>query len=235
MARHPTSRRVQRQTSEPDDVFVERVLETSVWARQNARILIIAVTAFVLLVSGFLYYRNYTVKLRNAAETQLSAIRQTVVSGNSALAIRDLEEYMTRFGGTEAGPEATVLLGRAYLDNGEPQKAIDLLAGPARNLASPLGVSTALLLASGYEAAVQEDRAVQVYLDIADRAPFDYQKHEALDNAARIRMETGNAAGAVELYDRLLQSLDETDPLRPVIQLRRGEAAARAQGTASSS
>jgi len=235
MARHPVARRVQRQTTEPDDVFVERVLETSVWARQNARLLIVAATAVVVLVSGFLYYRNYTVKLRDAAETQLSAIRQTVVSGNSALAIRDLEEYMTRFGSTDAGPEAIVLLGRAYLDNGEPQKAIDLLSDPARNLARPLGVATAVLLAAAYEAAVQEDRAVQVYLDIADRAPYEYQKHDALDNAARIRMETGDAAGAVQLYDRLLLLLDDTDPLRPVIQLRRGEAAARAQGTTAAS
>ena len=234
MARHPTSRRVQRQNTEPDDVFVERVLETSVWAKENAKLLIIAATALVVIVSGFLYYRNYTVRLRSAAETQLSTIRQAVVSGNSALAIRDLEEYMIRFGGTDAGPEAIVLLGRAYLDNNEPQKAIDLLSEPARNLARPLGASTAFLLAGAYEAAIQEDRAVQVYLDIADRAPFDYQKHEALDNAARIRLETGDAGGALELYDRLLLLLEDTDPLRPVIQLRRGEAAARAQGTAGS-
>lgn len=232
MARHPGARRVQRQTAEPDDVFVERVLETSAWAKENTGRLILGAIVVVLVVSGFLYYRNYRTELRDRAETQLSAIRQTVLSGNSALAIRDLETYMSSFGQTASGEEARLLLGRSYLDNGEPQKAIDLLAGTTANLNRPMGVPGAFLLAAAYEAAGQDDQAVTEYLRIAADAPHEYQQWDALEAAGRVRFQTGDPVGAVEIYDRLLEAMPENVPQRTIIELRRGEAAARARGAA---
>lgn len=233
MARHPTARKIKRQQSEPDDVFVERVLETSAWAKENSSRLIIGVITLIVVAGLFLYYRNFTRELRDRAETQLSAIRQTVLSGNSALAVRDLEQYLDSYGDTDAAPEARLLLGRAYLENGEPQKAIDLLTGQTANLRGPLAVPMANLLASAYEASGQADQAVTEYLRIADNAPYDYQKWDALESGARVRLQSGDPQGSVELLDRLLQAMPETDPRRQVIELRRGEAAARAQGTAS--
>jgi hypothetical protein len=41
MTRHPTARRVHRQDSAPDDAFIAGVLETSAWAKQHSRTLIV--------------------------------------------------------------------------------------------------------------------------------------------------------------------------------------------------
>jgi predicted negative regulator of RcsB-dependent stress response len=236
MARHPGARKVQRQQqAQPDDVFVERVLETSVWAKENSVRLIVGGIVVVAALLLFLYYRNYRAVLRDRAETQLSAIRTTVLSGNAALAIRDLETYMASYGDTDAGREARLLLGRAALDNGEPQRAIDALSGNVSDLEEPLGVPGAFLLAAAYEAAGQGDQAVAEYLRIADAAPHEYQRHDALEAAGRIRLQTGDPQGAVEIYDRLLAAMPESDPQKSVIELRRAEAAARARGTAPSS
>lgn len=232
MARHPVARRVQRQSTHGDDVFVERVLEGSVWIKENARTLVIALVALIVLTLGFVYYRSTSARLRDVAETELTTIRQTVLAGNAALAVRDLETFLDRFGGTKAAEEARLLLGRAYLDNGEPQKAIDLFQNEVGDLGTPMGVQAGMLLAGAYEMAAQPDQAIATYLRIGERARFDYQKQLALDNAARIRFERGDAAGAVELYDRILQIVPASSPDRQVYELRRAEAAARAQGGA---
>jgi predicted negative regulator of RcsB-dependent stress response len=236
MARHPGARKAQRQQqAQPDDIFVERVLESSAWAKENSTRLIIGGIALVVVVFLALYYRNYRTELRDRAETQLSAIRTTVLSGNAALAIRDLTTYMASYGDTDAGEEARLLLGRAHLDSGEPQSAIEVLSGNVGDLADPLGVPGALLLAGAYEAAGQADQAVAEYIRIADGAPHEYQRHDALEAAGRIRFQTGDPQGAVEIYDRLLGAMPDSDPQRAVIELRRAEAAARARGTAPSS
>ena len=227
MVRHPTARRTQRQAAPPDDVFVESVLESSVWAKQNVRLLTIATTVVLVLVAGFLYYRNYRSRLRDVAETQLTQIRTTLLAGNAALAISDLDSFLSRFGSTPTAVEARVLLARAHLENQEPQKAIDVISSQARDLQAPLGVQSAMLLADAYVSAVQEDRAVEVLLRVGTDAPFDYQRRLALETAARIRFEQGNAQAAVDLYDRILTDLPIESPERPVYQLRRAEAAAK--------
>jgi len=228
MTRHPTARRVARPNVGSDDAFIEGVLETTVWARNNARLLTISIGILLVLVVGLLWYRSTSGRLREAAETQLSNIRQAVLAGNAPLAIRDLEAYMTRFGGTATGAEARLLLGRAYMENKEPQKAIDLLRPEANDPRSQTGIQTVMLLGAAYEAATQQDQAIATYLRVADGADLVFQKQLALDAAARLRFEKGDAAGAVQLYDRILSIIPSTSPDRAVYELRRAEAAARA-------
>jgi hypothetical protein len=234
MVRHPTARRTPREAAPPDDVFVESVLEGSVWAKQNARILTITVSTVLVIVLGFLYYRNYRSRLRDVAETQLTQIRTTLLAGNAALAINDLDTFLSRFGSTPTASEARVLLARAYLENQEPQKAIDVISSQARDLQASLGVQSAMLLADAYESAVQEDRAVEVLLRVGSGAPYDYQRRLALENAARVRLEQGNAQAAVDLYDRILKDLPIESPERSLYQLRRAEAAAKLSAGPSS-
>ncbi len=228
MARHST-RPAAPTAPAPDDVFVERVLETSVWAKQNARLLIIIGTIVVLLGGFLLYYRSYRSQLQVRAENELTAIRQTVSAGNDALAAKDLETFLAARGSSPEATEARVLLGRVYLDTNAAQKAIDLLTPVASDLKQPLGVSAAFLLAQAYEAAAQPDRAVEVYLRIGSGAMYDFEKLQALDAAARVRTEKGDYKGAIDVYDRLLGMLAPEAPDRQVYELRKAEAAARMQ------
>jgi tetratricopeptide (TPR) repeat protein len=226
MTRHPTARRVHREDSTPDDAFVAGVLETSVWAQEHRKPLIIgAITVVVLVLATFLFMTTRANTRARAAE-QLTTVRATALSGNNQLAIRDLEAFLRSFGGTPSAPEARLMLGRAYLDEGQPQKTIETLSGQAGDVGNIMGVNAALLVAAAHEAAQQSDRAEEVYLRIAEGARFLYQKQEALDNAARVRLERGNPAGAVELYQRLIELTPENDASRPVYELRASEARA---------
>lgn len=226
MTRHPTARRVHREDTAPDDVFIAGVLETSAWAKQHSRKLIIGGTIAALVIIGAVLFLMSRANQRNQAIAQLTQVRAVAMSGNAQLAVRELEQYMSRFGGTPAADEARLLLGRAYLENGQVPQARETVDELARNLRRPLGVNAALLLAAAHEGAQEPHRAEEVYLRIAEAAPYLYQKQEGLDNAARIRLQRGEAAGAVELYQRLLDLTPASNTERPVYELRLGEALA---------
>lgn len=207
---HPSARRVHREAN-ADDKFVSGVLEGSVWARDHGRTIVIAtVVALVLVVFG-LWYRSNQAAVRDRAAAELSQVRATVQSGNTALAKQDLEAYVKRFGGTPSGEEARLMLAQAHLQSNEAPKAIEILEDMAGDVDSPLGYNAAMLLAAAHETAKKPEDAERVYLRMADGARFGFQKREALDKAARLRMEKGNAAGALELYERLLATYEDEE------------------------
>jgi predicted negative regulator of RcsB-dependent stress response len=228
MTRHPTARRVHRQDSVPDDVFVARVLETSAWAKQNSRMLVIGgIVAAVVIIGTFYFVASRRTEYAQAA-SQLTQVRAVALSGNDQLAIRELEQFISRFGGTPSADEARLMLGRAYLDAGRVQQAQDIVQPLARDLRAGLGFNAALLMASTYEAAQEPHRAEELFLRLADEARFLFQRQDAIDNAARIRLQRADAAGAVELYQRLLDITPESNTERPIFELRLGEALALA-------
>jgi tetratricopeptide (TPR) repeat protein len=231
--RHPTARRVHREDTSGDDAFVAGVLESTVWAKQHARTLIVAAIAAALLLGGLVYWLHYRSNLREAAATELSQVRAVAMSGNTALAIRELQQYLDRFGGTPSGNEARLLLGRVYLAADQPQQAVETVRPLARNLDRDMGANAGFLLAAAYEVAAEPQRAEEIYLRLGDDARFLFQRQEALDAAARLRLQRGDAAGALQIYQRLVEMSPENNPDRQVFELRLGEAQARAAaGTA---
>lgn len=227
MTRNPTARRVHRDPA-PDDVFVARVLETSAWAKQNSRTLVIGGIITAVVVVGLLYFVTSRRAERAQAATQLTQVRAVALSGNSQLSVRELEQFLARFGGTPSADEARLLLGRAYLEMGQARQAIDAVESLADDLDSGLGVNAALLTASAHEASQEPHLAEQIYLALADEAEYLFQRQDALDNAARIRLQRGDAAGAAELYQRLLDITPLNNTERPIFELRLGEAQALA-------
>lgn len=221
--RHPTARRVHRPPPAPDDVFVANVLDVSAWAKTHARTLIFGGIAAAVLIGSILILGNRRATTRAQADLELTQVRGTVQSGNTPLAIRDLESFLTRFAATPAATEARLMLGQAYLLSREPASAIEAVAPVADDVSTPLGVPAALLLAAAHEAAGQTADAERVYLRLAEGATHLYQQQDAYDNAARIRVGQGNAAGAAELYDRILEITPPGNPERPVYEMRRAE------------
>ncbi len=227
--KHPGAGRVHRQRHD-EDVFVESVLEGSVWAREHGRrVLIIGAVAVVLLVA-FILYRNYRADLQENAASELNRVRQTVLSGNRQLAVSDLNKFIGLYGKTESGVEARTMLAQMYLAMNQPQQAVTAI----QPIADDVGDSpaAAFLLAAAYEALKQPDRAEETYLKIADDAQFGFEQREALERAAGLRLQQGNPAGAIELYDRILKSLPDDSPDRPIYEMRIAEI--RVAGSAAS-
>ena len=232
--RHPTARRIHRDQTAPDDVFVARVIELSAWIKQHRRALTVAVVAIVLALATGVYYRNSRAAIASRATAELTGLRQVVASGNRAVAIQDLQTFIGRFGSTGAAAEARLLLGQLYLEDGNPEQAIQTLQSVANDLGHPLGASAAFLVGAAHEAANRSGDAERVYLRIADGAEYPFQRLDALDAAARIRLDRGDFAGAATLYDRLLGMLPEDAPERTIYEMRRAEALTRASAASQS-
>jgi predicted negative regulator of RcsB-dependent stress response len=218
--KHPGAGRVHRERHE-EDVFVESVLEGSVWAKHHGRTLLIGGIAVFLILAGALWYKGYQGNVREAAARELNLVRQTVMSGNKQLAVTDLKKYIAKYGKTSSGAEARTMLAQMHLSLNQPQEAANAIE-PIANDPKEASAAT-FLLAAAYEAQNQPDKAEQTYLKIADDARFGFEKREALERAATVRLNKGNTAGAIELYDRAIKTLPEDSPDRAVYEMRIAE------------
>lgn len=225
--RHPSARRVHRTgTSSDDDVFVHGVLESSVWAKQHGRNLIIGAIALVAVIAGALFWRASTSAAEARAAGELNTLRATLASGNTQLALRDGQTFLAQHGGTDAAGEARVLVAQLHIDAGQPAEAVDVLQPIADDVDEPLGFNAAMLLGAAHEAAGQNEEAEQAYLRVGSNARFTYSQVAGLEEAARLRTADGDVAGATALYEQILAKLDEDAPQRGVYEMRLAELAA---------
>lgn len=229
--RHPSSRRGgTSKDHEPDDVFIARLVELSTWAKANSQTLVIFGVVLALIVGGILYYVNFQQTLEDQAVLQLEQLHQTVAAGDPAAARAELQQFLARFGGTPSAGEARLLLAGLHIREGQHDQAIEVLDASDIALSEPMGVQIETLRGKALEAAGQVEEAEQAYLRVADAATLPFNQVAALDDAARVRTSRGDHAGAAELYDRILDVLDQTHPDRGVYELRRAEARAAARG-----
>lgn len=233
MVKHPTSRRVHREKHD-EDAFVATVSESTIWAQQNQRILTIVGIVLVLGVAAGLYYKNWRAKHLNDAAEQLNIARSTVMQGNHQLAMRDLKQYIAKFGDTPAGDEARLMLAQVQMEEGQPQAAIATikpLAGDPRNSE---GVSAALMLGAAYEAAKQLDKAEETYANVGAKARFAFEKREGFDRAAAVALARNNPAKVAGYYEKALATMKRDDEERPLYEMRIAEVRAGQPPAASS-
>lgn len=219
--RHPGSRkRKQKKDSEPDDIFVAKILEIGNWAEKNRQLLTVLGVIALILVAGGVYYSNYRETLAQQAAQQLEQIHQTVALRDTEGAKDQLATYLQRFEGTPYAGEARLLLGELYLSTDDSEQAIAVLEPMAASPREPIEFQAAMLLAAAFEEAGRADEAEALYLRIADRSKLDFQIQDALAAAARIRAAEGDPEGAVELYERILAELEENAPERGQWEMR---------------
>ncbi len=228
MARQTTVRH--RPPALDDDNFVSGVVGATVWTRQHVISIIIALVAVVVVFLGVLYYRSYRSALEERAATELTQIRQIAAAGNLPLATRQLRQFVVKYGSTNGANEGRILLAQSLLDQNAAKDAIPFVQPLASNLGQPLGPAAAFLLAAAYEASGDVRQAEATYLRIADKARFEFQRRDAYEGAARLKLQHSDPAGAASLYERILAQMPDTATGRPIYQMRLAEAQAQAQG-----
>lgn len=227
MTRHPAARR-RHQEKDSDDIVAEKLLQFFVWAKKNARALGIGAAVVIVAVLATIYSVNMREARRAESLVRLNEVRETALSGNTVLAIRDLEVFLTEFSGTEAAKEARIILAQLSLEEGEHTQALEALEPLVGKLDSPLGPSAAILKGVALQEAGESERALETLLQVADRAPHSYQRREALERAAQISEEIGDRAGAIGLYERLVESTSEGSTERAIAEMRLAEVRAKA-------
>lgn len=209
-----------------EDAFALRAAELAEWAKRNVRVVIGAAVLVLVLVLGLVWYRLQQAQTAAAASAEFLQIQQTgAATGETPVA--QLQQLIARRSGTVEAQEARLMLGQHYIDAGQPQQAVPVLREVSRG-GSPLAFSGAMLLGAAQNAAGERDAAIATFLRAADDADLDSQRYRALDEAALVREEAGDFAGAAEAYRRMLDTVEEGSMEESVIRMRLGEAEARA-------
>ncbi|MEW5929833.1 MAG: tetratricopeptide repeat protein [Gemmatimonadota bacterium] len=213
-----------------DDVVMARAIQLSTWARRNARLVIGIAAVALLAVAAYLFYGYQKRQSEERASIAFARVEQTALSGNATLAQRDLQDFVRRFDGTIQADQARLLLAKVHLDAGKPREAVTVLEAVDRGPGTPVGAQAAMLLGAAQNQAGNRQAAIQSYLSVAEAAELDYEKESALSEAAILRQEGGDFAGAAELYRRLRDMAEEDSFERTLYEMRLAEAEGRALG-----
>lgn len=225
MAAQSLASRSRRPTPDSEDVVLARALEFSAWARRNARIILIVAVLAAAAVGGLIYYRAYQAGRAERAAADFMQLEQSIgFQADPGVAAADLQRFIARYDGTVYADEARVLLGRLYLQAGQPAQAMPVLQPAARRAGrSPVGAQAGLLLAAAQEQAGDVEAAIASYLRIAREARFDFERQQALEAAATLRQQAGDLGGAAELYRQLVGMTEAGSFERSVYEMRLAE------------
>ena len=220
--RHPGARRARHDSTggDPDDAFIARILDFSKWASENQQVLTVAAVVVAILVAGGLYYRSFQTDLQNQAAERLETIHQSIAINDVEGAKVDLATFLDQFGSTPYEGEARLMLGELYLETNDAQQALAVLGPLGSSPRRPIEFQGASLLGAAYEQEGRLDEAEDTYLDIANRSELQFQIRDALVAAARLRELQGDGAGAIELYERVLEDVEVTAPERGLFEMR---------------
>lgn len=229
MASPSAASRRPRPVVDPEDLLLVRAAEWTDWARRNVRLVIGVTVAALAFIAGLLYYQYSKNQRAERAATEFAAVQATGASGNVALAIRDLERFISRFGNTTEGNEARVALARVHLNRGEPRRAIAVLQPAARSLNTPFGPQAAMLLGAAQAEAGDRPAAIATYLRLAEGVDRGFQRDEAVRSAALLHEQAGEFKEAADLYRRLVEQSKEGSFERTFYEMRLAEAEGRAR------
>ena len=222
-SRHPGAHRVPHSHEQEEDAFLAKVLAISTWARFNTEALVLAGVILALFIAGGFYYWNFTQDRDQTTLTQLEVIHNTITLGAKEDAKALLRTFLEQFGASPHAREGVLLLARLNLETNAAPVAVSILEDESLSLRTPLGLQAGFLLARAYEETGRWSDAEDTYLRIADRAPLEFQIRDALNSAAQSRMRQLDIVGAVELYERILETFEEDDPGRGIFEMRLAE------------
>ena len=221
--KHPSSRRKPQTPHEQDDAFVAGIIDFSEWSRTHRQALTLMGIAVIVLLASGIYYLRFQQALVTQAVNRLEDIHRTISISAFEDAKTQLSTFLDQFGGTDQAREAVILLGRLHLEAGDAAVAINVLERADLGFRDPIGVQANSLLARAYENQGRWPDAEATFLEVADRAEFDFERRRALDSAARARRRQQDHEGAAELYERILETFEENDPAKGVYELRLAE------------
>ena len=215
-----TARSRTPQALDADDALAMRAVELATWARRNARMVITVagVVAAAVVVALLIRYQAQ-VKADRAAEEWL-AVQAATTQG--AAGIAPLASFATKFDGTVEADEARLALAQMYLDQNQPQQAVN----QARQVVDHGGVMAfqgGMMLGAAQAAAGQKPQAIQAYLKAAESTDLVFQRIEARSEAALLQEEAGNWSAAAEIYRSMLADTKEGTLDRAVTELRLAE------------
>ena len=158
----------------------------------------------ILAAGGWFYTRSQNLK-NERAETAYFAAQRSVVAGNLPLAESDLRKMVTRYSGTPAAMEASLVLAQVMYDQGKVQQGLDELKKSSDKIAGSkeFGSAVHVVLASGYEQLKKFAEAGKEYEEAAEAARFKADSERYRSLAAKAYLTGNDSAKAKALWTEL--------------------------------
>jgi predicted negative regulator of RcsB-dependent stress response len=189
------------------------------WARANSRPLGIAVAIVAIAALGWFVGKQWSDRRADQADAALNRARQSYGQGNLPLAQTDLRRVISRFGGSSASSQATMLLAQAFYEQGKADSGLKVLNdGKAADADE---ASFEALKGAGYEQLKQYDKAAERYRAAAGIADAKIAKDRYMADAARALTSAGKKAEAVKIWTAL--ATDNASTVAAEARVRVGE------------
>jgi len=206
--------------------FDDRTESAMDWARANTKPIAIAAIVIALAAATWFFAKQWRERQADAAEVALNRARQSYGQGNLPLAQTDLKRVITRFGGSAAGSQASMLLAQAYYEQGKADSGLKVL-----NDGKPSDTDEAAfeaLKGAGLEQKKEYAQAAERYRAAAGLADAKIAKDRFMADAARALTSANNKAEAAKIWSALAN--DNASTFAAEARVRLGELVATPAG-----
>jgi len=196
------------------------------WARANTKPIAVAAIVIALAAATWFFAKQWRERQADAAEVALNRARQSYGQGNLPLAQTDLKRVITRFGGSAAGSQASMLLAQAYYEQGKADSGLKVL-----NDGKPSDTDEAAfeaLKGAGLEQKKEYVQAAERYRAAAGLADAKIAKDRFMADAARALTSANNKAEAAKIWSALAN--DNASTFAAEARVRLGELVATPAG-----
>jgi predicted negative regulator of RcsB-dependent stress response len=213
-------------TKKPRPDVEQRVDSLVTWLELYSRQLMYGSIGLLVVAGGFWFYRQSTMRQAESASTALAEAQAALAAGNLPLAQSDLEKLIQRYGGTDAGAQAHVLLAQVHFDKGEFQQGITELKPVAEAKDAYTSATAMNLMAAGLEQSGKFADAAAEYEKAAAKAPYKVDHDVFMASAARVLTTAGKLDDAKKIWSALAK--DDESAASAEARVRLGEIEAKA-------
>jgi tetratricopeptide (TPR) repeat protein len=210
-----------KDSAEDSIVAVEEALgKTELFFEKNKNLLTYIVLGIVVVIGGFLLYRNYVIEPKEReAHSQMYGAESFFAMDSFNLAIngdgnlRGFQDIVDEYGGTKAGNLAKYYLGISYLHTGNYDEAIKYL----KKFKSKDHIISSMALGAIGDAYMELDdkeSAYSYYLKAADKNNNDFGTPLFLMKAGATAEILGNFNNAIKAYERIKKEHHKSNEAR---------------------
>lgn len=197
------------------------------WIQTHIRAIGIGALVVVAVGAGAWVVSSSNATKSAAASRALGDAQRSVASGNLPLAAADLQKVVQRYGSTQAGTQAKLLLAQVLFEQGKVDEGLKMIDEVGS--AGVLQPSLHGLRAAGLEQAGKPAEAAPEYLKAAQATNLPSERESYRSDAARAYLAAGNKEEALKIWKDI--AADPSSTLNAEARLRVGElTAAPAQG-----
>ncbi len=173
------------------------------WVQINSRYLTAGAVVIGLAALGYWFYmKNLEIKSAKADQMLMQA-KQSINSGNAALATSDLQKLVSTYGNTGSAAEGAELLAQMNYDQGKYQDGINILQKSVDSHGSDVRAELLSLIGDGYAQMKKLPDAASYYEKAADATGFPAVKATELAKAGRAYQAAGKKDEAVRIWTKL--------------------------------